>query len=95
MKKEQLISIIAQKLKDYDYEILTKNTDATYEMVAEEIVNEIINLGQEEKEKKERDHRQLIDEYSAEWTGKPVSRVEAIELLRKQIEKAEEERYAN
>ena len=52
MKKEQLISIIAQKLKDYDYEILTKNTDATYEMVAEEIVNEIIKLGQEEKEKK-------------------------------------------
>lgn len=89
MKKEQLIEIIEKHLDDWVFHKETSNH------LAEKIMNEIIKLGQEEKEKKERDHRQLIDEYSAEWTGKPVSRVEAIELLRKQIEKAEEERYAN
>lgn len=79
MKKEQLISIIAQKLKDYDYEILTKNTDATYEMVAEEIVNEIINLGLQEKKEKE---IKKIDSFIDTLPGRCITRAETIEILK-------------
>lgn len=53
MKKEQLIEIIMQNIKRSEYLLLTENYDETYKNLAENIVNEIIKLGLQEKKERE------------------------------------------